>query len=140
MVPIWTVKDYTKELHHFKWCNRYPQGDLSILENYKLIFNKKTSDNDYSYANIEPINKSIVYGKIYKLTYEEIKKIDLDEGFGYDRKIFQIKNVKTNQLINAYAYIATNKIYLTNKLKPSEEYIKYFTNSDLPKEYLRMIF
>jgi hypothetical protein len=127
----------TKRLH--KRIGKIYNGINGILFNYKLVFNKNTSLNDYAYANIKESKNSKVYGKIYCLTYDELKKIDLDEGIGYERKIFCVKKLDSYEYIYAYAYIATDKQYLTNKLKPSEKYLNYFKNSNLPNEYIESL-
>jgi gamma-glutamylcyclotransferase len=109
----------------YKRIKRCVNGSNAILLNYKLIFNKKTSSNDYAYANIEFSTGNKVYGKLYKLTVNEMKLIDKDEGPGYDRKLFDIIDLNNNH-IKAYAYIATDTKYLTKELKPSDDYLKYF--------------
>jgi gamma-glutamylcyclotransferase len=128
----------------YQRIGRFVENTDGILPKYNIIFNKKTSCNDYAYANIQSNNNKIVYGKIYKLTLHELNMLDKDEGIeenkiGYERKIFQVYDIKNKKYILAYSYIATNPIILTNILKPSEKYKKYFLNSNLPNHYIKSL-
>jgi hypothetical protein len=123
-------------------------GRLGRLLDYSVVFNKKTSKNDYAYANIEYRPKNVVFGIIYELTPDELHKLDIDEGIrssrpGYERQLFTIYDFELNQTYNAYAYIATDPRTLTNSLRPSQKYLNYFLENDkLPpfyKDSFRMI-
>jgi gamma-glutamylcyclotransferase (GGCT)/AIG2-like uncharacterized protein YtfP len=123
---------------------RFVENTNGILPNYKLVFNKKTSANDFSYANIQQDKNSNVYGKIYKLTNSELKLLDKDEGIeenkvGYKRKKFKVYDSDNKKYIQAYTYIAKDKSTLSNTLQPSERYKEYFYNSDLPNNYIESL-
>jgi hypothetical protein len=120
---------------------RFVNNNNGILPNYKIIFNKKTSDNKYTYANIKPSLNDSVYGKIYKLTKYELQMLDIDEGIennkvGYIRKKFKVYDIDNNKFIYAFTYIATDKRTLSNIINPSNKYKQYYYNSDLPKNYI----
>jgi len=128
----------------YQRIGRLVNNTNGILPNYNIIFNKKTSQNDYSYANIQSNPNNIVYGKIYKLTLHELNMLDKDEGIeenkiGYERKLFKVYDIENKKYILAYSYIATNPIVLTNVLQPSEKYKQYFLNSDLPHHYIKSL-
>lgn len=120
---------------------RSVSGRLGMLLDYSVVFNKKTSNNDYAYANIEYRCKNVVFGMLYDLTGHELKQLDLDEGIregrpGYERKLFLIFDMELNRSCYAFAYIATDCRTLTNTLKPSPKYLQYFLeNEKLPPFY-----
>jgi hypothetical protein len=127
---------------------RHVTGRLGMLLDYSVVFNKKTSKNDYAYANIEYRPKNVVFGIIYELTSDELHQLDVDEGIrnnrpGYERQLFTIYDLELNQSYSAYAYIATDPRTLTNSLKASQKYLNYFLeNEKLPpfyKDSFRMI-
>lgn len=116
-------------------------GRLGLLLDHSVIFNKKTSKNDYAYANLEYRPKNVVFGIIYELTEKELQLLDIDEGINgirpsYERKLFTIYDMELNRSSQAYAYIATDPRILTNRLRPSQKYLNYFfENEKLPKFY-----
>ena len=121
------------------------EGDLAILFDYKLVFNKKTSANDYAYANLERNPSKFVYGLLYKLTLDELNRLDKDEGIdgikpSYERKVVKVFDIENNKYIKAYSYIASDPRCLTNELKPSEKYLNYYKkNNQIPREYIKLV-
>lgn len=107
------------------------------LTNYELVFNKKGNHGE-RYANIRETQrerKEVVEGVLYKLTKEQIARLDSCEGFKPDRKKSQNhytrKEMRVTALLNkgritvsAYVYVAENPQFIseTNNT-PSQEYL-----------------
>ena len=95
------------------------------LENYKLIFNKKAKDGNFSYANIEISDGAVVEGIIYEFPDIEISNLDKAEGFPkHYNKVKLVVNDKNNNPVNVVAYIAQlDKI--ANGLLPTSSYLNH---------------
>ena len=111
---------------------------LGILHDYRLIFNAVTEKQDQSYANLSSSENDMVYGKIYQLYENDLQKLDKHE-YIYTRFSFNIFNIEDNINILGYAYIIEDKKYINNNIKPTERYLNYYKESDLPKEYIKKI-
>lgn len=98
---------------------------FSILENYKLVFNKVSKKNEHlGFANIIKCDNSIVEGVLYELNDSDISIIDKFEGapLHYERKIVEVlcDNIK----VNAIVYIANSNMIKYN-IKPDKSYLNY---------------
>lgn len=87
------------------------------LKRYKIFFNKKSYDGTGKANIVYTGNKEDeVEGVLYKVTQDEINKLDHTEG-GYERRIIDTGKDYTK----AYAYMSINTC---KSLKPSDEYLK----------------
>jgi len=97
-----------------------------IIHNYELIFNKKSKDDKFGYANIKPSNNKVVEGVLYHFETDEfIECLDNYEGFPnhYKKEHISIqRNDKT--YVNALVYIA-NHMKTDDGLKPKKNYIDH---------------
>ncbi len=96
-----------------------------VIRGYRIIFNKKAKDNEYSYANIEQTgnNEDIVEGILYEFDSCEMREIDRHEGFPTQYNKYKIKVETQEGNINAYVYIAQPE-WIDNNLKPPKFYIE----------------
>ncbi len=80
----------------------------AILRGYRLEFNKISSNNpEEGYANIVPDEDSLVEGILYKVTEEDIKKLDYYEGYFEHYYKENVKVVLDNgDEVEAITYIA----------------------------------
>ena len=77
------------------------------LYGYKLVFNKKASGGDFTYANIIHSESDYVEGAVYEFPCIEISNLDKYEGYPdhYDRKEVVLTENCGNK-IKAITYIA----------------------------------
>ena len=97
---------------------------FGILENYDLVFNKISNRNPKEgYANICPKEGSVVEGAIYKVSEEDIVKLDRKEGVPkhYLKYIMAVVNLKGKE-IDAVVYIANND-RISLELLPTSDYL-----------------
>ncbi|MGM0641556.1 MAG: gamma-glutamylcyclotransferase family protein [Thermotogota bacterium] len=95
-----------------------------IIRGYRIIFNKKAKDEEYSFANIEQTgnDEDIIEGILYELDNCEMKEIDRKEGFPTQYNKYRI-NVETDDgTVQAFVYIAQPE-WINNNLKPPKFYI-----------------
>lgn len=82
------------------------------LENYKLVYNK--------YADIIPCQGERVYGAIYELSINDLKKLDEFEGYPHLYEKIDLKVQDSNGIFyEAFAYVMVEK---GNEL-PEEDYL-----------------
>lgn len=107
------------------------------LSEYKLVFNKKATDGNFAYANIEISESNIVEGALYEFPDNEI--INLDKCEGYPKHYDRIQVIVTDQSgnsIKAITYVAQpDKI--VNGLLPKQKYLGYLLSGEdiLSKTY-----
>lgn len=107
---------------------KYSNREFTILNGYKLVFNKKASKGDYSFANIEISNTDHVEGYIYEISDSDILVLDKFEGYPNHYNRIYLKE------INAIVYIANdNKV--VEGLKPQKEYLDLILEGEFSKEY-----
>ena len=109
-----------------------------ILNDYKLVFNKKASSNPkMGYANIEKELGAIVEGVLYRIKGEDFFKLDHFEGFPkhYTKIDVIIKNDK-DEKIESITYKA-QKDEIQENIKPSKKYIRHLLAAKdvLSKDY-----
>ena len=98
--------------------------EQAVLEGYKLIFNKKATAGNYSFANIQKDEDHIVEGVLYNVTAEGITKLDKYEGYPKNYDKIEIEVVADFKRIYAIAYIA-NEDKLVENLLPTKEYLNH---------------
>lgn len=54
---------------------------FGVLKGYRLVFNKKASAGDWTYANIEIDENDIVEGILYQISEAGIDSLDKFEGY-----------------------------------------------------------
>lgn len=65
----------------------YTSRRFAVLTDYRLVFNKKAGDGDYTYANIVVAAGAKVEGVLYELQEDGIRKPDIFEGFPTHRYV-----------------------------------------------------
>lgn len=110
---------------------------IGKIEDRRLVFNKKSNDGSTK-ANLKYQKGNSVWGVIYRIDIDDLKKLDRKEG-GYSRKEFDIvtgRGVK----ISAYIYIS-DKI-IENKL-PYNWYVNHIIKgakeNNLPADYIKSL-
>jgi len=95
------------------------------LFDYKLVFNKKAKNGNYTYANIIESKNDFIEGSLYEFPDNEIIHLDQAEGYPnhYDKKIVEVTDLENN-LIEATTYIA-KKDKIVIGLKPQREYLNH---------------
>lgn len=120
----------TREVH-FKNMNG------AILKGYRLEFNKVAKANPAKgFATIIFDPDEIVEGILYEIEDEDIKKLDIFEGYPnhYDRKEI---TVNVNGLdVKAIVYIAQQD-WIKTGLKPTQEYLNHLLSAkeDISESY-----
>jgi len=102
-----------------KWDKALP----AVMNNYRVVFNKKSYDGTKSYANIEPALGHKVYGVVYYgLTEDDYLILDKKEGVAYGHYTRESMAVLVNDKPTlTYVYVAQSKwIDKESKLKPSK--------------------
>ena len=102
---------------------KFSKRQFSILHKYSLVFNKKSKDGFFSYANIEPKNESSVEGILYDIEEGELIKLDRFEGFPNHYNKIYINVIDINGYAHqAITYIA-NPAKIVEGLNPKSEYL-----------------
>ncbi|MDA3616340.1 gamma-glutamylcyclotransferase family protein [Polluticaenibacter yanchengensis] len=103
----------------------YSSQKSAKLENFKLVFNKKAKDGDYSYANLEVSEGNFVEGIIYEFPDNEITNLDKAEGYPihYDKIKVTVIDENKDQ-IEALTYIAQSDKIVTGLL-PTSDYLSH---------------
>jgi gamma-glutamylcyclotransferase len=103
----------------------FTSREFAKVSGFKLVFNKKASAGNFSYANIIPAENNFVEGVLYDFPDNEISKLDKAEGYPdhYNRIHITVSD-KNNHSIVATTYIAQhNKI--ASGLLPTKEYLNF---------------
>ena len=111
------------------------------LEGYTLTFDKLANDGS-GYANIRPAESETVYGVLYKLTEEELRKLDRCEGVP-DHYVRRSIRVETEQgSVQAECYVASEK-KIRKGLRPRRDYLDHLIRGaqehSLPPEYIEKL-
>jgi len=89
------------------------------LRDYKLVFNKLSKDNSGK-ANIIESSGAAVSGVIFSLSEDQFKKLDKNEGNGYERRMTSV--LFNEQQIITSIYFAKSE-FVKNNLKPTNDYL-----------------
>ncbi|PMP98165.1 MAG: gamma-glutamylcyclotransferase [Thermodesulfobacterium geofontis] len=113
----------------------------AILEGWKLVFNKISSNNpNEGYANIIKDKNSKVEGCLYEVEESEIKKLDKYEGYPNHYTRTEIEVMVEGNKVFATTYKA-NPEKISDALKPSKEYLNHLLKGYdcFSKEYLEKL-
>ena len=121
-----------------KRCPTAIKIDQGYLNNYELLFNRKGT---YSIGGVASIkksnNKSVVWGIIYRLSINDILKLDhIEDQEAYKRELIDIKT-KNKKQFKSYIYIAFPQAPF---IQPDNDYLQLIINGAIedkfPKEYI----
>ena len=107
----------------------------AILLNYKLIFNKKSKKNsEIGFANIINFNGGRVEGILYRISKEDLLKLDVFEGYPehYRRDYLKVYVLDCDSDVYAITYIANDR-WISESAKPTKEYLSCLLEA---KDYL----
>lgn len=78
----------------------------AILDNHKVVLNKRSYTGNNAYANIMPCKDKCVYGIIVPLCRQEVKRLDKREGtpIHYERVLVTVRTRRGE--MDVYTYIA----------------------------------
>ena len=111
---------------------RFTRREFAVLYDYRLLFNKKATDGDYSYANIQPAPGSLVEGVLYEFPDEDLAHLDKAESWPeqYIRTVVQVFT-GAGERVEATVYIAHPERTADGYL-PRAEYLSHLlTGQDL---------
>jgi len=130
-------KQSTEVVHYFAYgSNRNPvrlrtergicfsQRYCAKLHDYRLVFNKRSSDGNSSYANIQASKGDFVDGILYQLPLASIQKLDTYEGAPYHYFREQMVVEMSGKKVLAEVYIA-HPDWIQEGLEPSKEYLAH---------------
>ena len=105
---------------------RLPDRKTATLADWVLKFNKIALRNSQEgYANIDKQNGEKVEGIVYEITTEELRKIDLREGYPiHYNRINIVVRTGDNKEIEVVTYIAQPS-KVREGLRPSREYLNH---------------
>ncbi|GBC95531.1 hypothetical protein HRbin16_01321 [bacterium HR16] len=113
---------------------------VGYAPDHELVFNKLSRDGT-GYANIQPKRDGIVYGVLYQLTEEELKKLDESEGVPkhYRREKIEVVLIEGGK-VEADTYIA---VRIQDGLRPRADYLKRIIEGakehGLPGDYIQKL-
>ena len=135
---------YGSNLNVEQMKNRCPNCEVvcnANLKGYKLDFTGYSVSRGCCVATINPHSKSEVWGKVYKLTYKDLKNLDKYEGHPYFYQRIKIKVLNENK--NEIEVISYKIIKNTGFVKPSLEYISIIIEAakkhKFPKKYINYL-
>ncbi len=112
----------------------------AVLKDYALKFNK-ISVKRGGCANIEPAKGEEVWGILFKLNEEQIRKLDVFEGAPYHYRRVNVKvQTKKGENLEAVTYVACEE-FKREGLRPSEDYLKHLLSAKemLPESYVKKL-
>jgi cation transport regulator ChaC len=114
---------------------RFTRREFAVLHDYRLIFNKKATDGNYSYANIERAAGSVVEGVLYEFPDEDIPNLDIAESWPhqYIKTIVQVIN-RAGECIDATVYVANPQQTADGYLPTAEYMLHLLAGRDLLSE------
>ncbi|WP_433780384.1 gamma-glutamylcyclotransferase family protein [Flavobacterium anhuiense] len=107
-----------------KRCVVFTTRKFGVLKGYRLVFNKKASAGDFTYANIEIDENDIVEGVLYQISEAGIASLDKFEGYPKNYYKENIDIQTGDETVSAIVYIA-NKDKIANNLFPKKEYLSH---------------
>lgn len=124
---------------------RLPNAQSAFLKDYCMRFNKVDDKiAGAGKANIIHSHGEIVFGVLYNVTEEEMKKLDYKEGVytgHYRRESIEVAiESNNNNNVRAITYIACQGM-IKEGLKPTEEYLDHLLagRKYLPVEYIKKL-
>jgi cation transport regulator ChaC len=120
---------------------QFSSREFAKLSGYKLVFNKKSQNGDFAYANIVPSVYDYVEGVLYEISDQGLSVLDRYEGYPdhYDRKKVEVQNSK-GETIQAETYIA-NPTHIEEGLCPTRKYLNHLLAARdlLSPEYIKKL-
>ncbi|HXF05589.1 MAG TPA: gamma-glutamylcyclotransferase family protein [Blastocatellia bacterium] len=117
------------------------QWAVGMIRGYELVFNKVAND-ESGYANIRPSERGIVYGVLYLLSKQELRKLNRYEGVPEHYKCVRLQVETEHDVIKAMSYIAADS-KVKEGLRPRCDYleclIKGAKEHNLPQDYIRQL-
>jgi len=105
-----------------KRVGSFQEARKARLPGFKLVFRGYSKKWNGAVADIEPSEESIVYGVVYKITEQQLRKLDGFEGYPrvYQRRPVEVITEK-GDVISAVTYIRVKK---EPQGIPSREYLE----------------
>lgn len=137
---------YGSNLSISQMKRRCPKSKLickGILKGYKLLFNKYSYNWGGSVADVMKSPRDNVWGLIYSLTFADLKKLDIFEGFpkAYNRKLLPVFTAD-NRVFKEHTWV----YYISYKYKegrPVQSYLDILKdaayNFNFPRYYKTML-
>lgn len=135
---------YGSNLDLKQMAQRCPQSNLigkASLQGYKIAFTKYSSGWDSGVADIIRAEDSEVWGLLYEVTEDDLKRLDGYEGHPdyYLRIVVSVVNEKGDS-VEVYTYKVVDKVDL---VPPSEEYLGIIKDAakkyNFPDKYKRQL-
>lgn len=133
--------------------NRCPSAQFvctAVLKDYRLAFTRSSKTRQCGVADVINEPGQVVWGVIYKISNDDVVKLDLSEGFRPDRR--REENSYVREELCVYKEGNEEKpvlvsIYIANKQKkpplPNDNYKQLILNGakywHFPEEYIRFI-
>jgi hypothetical protein len=141
---------YGSNLCTAQMAERCPSGQIfarALLPDYALVFPRRSERRNCGVAGIVPCPGRVVWGAVYRLTVEDIARLDRSEGHipGRDpaanaynkRDIAVLRDGARDDIIRAFTYIA---VTMPGRHIPSAEYrgimLRGARENGLPSDYL----
>ena len=124
---------------------RCPQSKLvckAVLKGYKLLFNKYSTSWNGSVADIMKSYYDDVWGLVYSVTFDDLKRLDKFEGYprSYNRKLLTVFSADNRVIDDVWVY------YISYKYKdgvPTGEYLDIIKDAaysfNFPRYYKKML-
>lgn len=113
------------------------RGRAAVLQGYRLLFNKKSTDDSSGKANVAAQEGSDVWGVLYTIPADDLEKLDKGEG-GYRRVRLPV-HLTDNTQTDAWVYVA-KKPKNDPALRPYTWYKRFLiegaTEHSLPQDYI----
>lgn len=112
----------------------------ALLEDYKLVFNKKSSRGAFTYANIEPSPGDYIEGALYEFPDHELVILDEKEGYPvhYNRTTLSVKDKNGNSIPATVFFAQPDQ---TVEGKPTKEFLNHLLAGEdiLSMEYFEKL-
>lgn len=133
---------YGSNMHHSQMRERCGEGwrflKRAYLRNYRLVFDGYSLNWKGAVANVVKSEGDIVWGGLFEVTEECLKKLDRCEGSAYRRQKLHVFDDDGN-CYDAYVYLREPH----EQGKPSREYLKTIVQGakdcGLPCEYVKRL-
>lgn len=117
---------------------KYHSASKALLENYRFIYNKKSTKDGTAKANIEECEREKVWGVCYEIDEDDFTKLQgIEKGYETLNVMITLENYQND--VSAKTFKAKSK-FKVNSIAPSEDYrqkiLKGAEEWDLPKEYI----